>query len=127
MSQSQVSPVAEVGFVEVGRTPPDNATGYPGVAHALLSILDMDTVLLASPFSLTQARLDTMTLQDKQSAVKTALDNGDINSLGLLPPVVEAAADPNDEVMRYGTVWIAATSGNTFQTDGSGDWVQINT
>lgn len=122
-----VSPVAEVGFVDTDRsTGPVAGVGLNGIAASMLSIENLDRLLLAAPFNFTQNRIDTMTLQDKQYAIKTAFDNGDVTALDLLPPVIATAAAPVDEVHPYGTVWHDTTAGgDVYQTAGDGNWIAI--
>lgn len=126
MSQNQVSPVAEVAFISPGREATPNI-GFTGVTQVMLDTATMDDILTSSPISLSQSVVDGMTLMDKQYAIKTAIEQSTISTTDVLPAAVEDTADPVDEVHPYGTVWIASTSGNTFQTPGDGSWVQVNT
>lgn len=123
-----ISPVAEVAFIDTSRSPSaTDELGFKGITQVILSNADMERILLAAPFAIPQGKVDGMTLMDKQYFIKTAVEQGTIDTLDLLPPAIEDADDPVDEVHPYGTVWIAGTSGNTFQTDGTGNWQQINT
>lgn len=123
MSQNQISPVTEIGFIDTARSHTASAsTGLNGTVPAMLSIADMDRILLAAPFNLTQERIDSLTIWDKQYAIRTAFEAGTVDALDLLPVAITDAADPTNEVHPYGTVWIATTSGDTFQTAGDGNW-----
>lgn len=127
MSQNQISPVLTVGYIDKERshTGPVAGEGFNGLARFMLSIADMDRILLLEPFSLTQRRLDSMTAHDKQFAIKTAFDNGDITPLNLFPPLIENTVNPVSEVEPFGTVWHNTVASTIFTTDGSGDWIQL--
>ena len=127
MSQNMVSPVAEVGALDSVRAP--NATdglGHVGVAHALLSIAEMDRVLATAPFgTLTERQRDRLTLNDKQRWIMEKIKDGSATTVNLLPPLETDTGDPTTEVHPYGTVWHNTVSGDVFQTPGDGTWAQI--
>jgi len=125
MSQNMVSPVAEVGHLDPGRSP-SPSLGHVGIAHALLSIEEMDRVLATAPFgSLTELQRDRLTLNDKQRWIFDKIRSGAAATVDLLPPAVSVASDPSDEVHPYGTVWVNTSSGDVFQTPGDGTWAQV--
>lgn len=119
-------PVATVSFIDKSRsTGPVAEESFSGVSQALLSIADMDRILLASPFSLSQKRVDSMSLSDKQYFIKTAVDEGTASTIDLLPPVITDTVAPTNEVHPYGTVWHDSVGVATYQTPGDGTWTQV--
>jgi len=120
-----VSPVATVGYVDTARsTGPTADLGHAGLAHALLSITEMDRVLMASPISFTQAYVDGLGVNDKQYLIRTFLDEGTIATTHLLPVHTTAAADPVAQVHPYGTIWRNTVTGDIWQTAGDGTWIK---
>lgn len=127
MSQNMVSPVSEVGFIDLNRSHTYSGNvGHPGLAQVALSITSMDTILLAAPFSLSQLRVDSMTLQDKAYAIRVALEKGTITPSNLRPPIISTASAPTNQVHPYGTVWHnTSVGGDVYQTSGDGTWTVI--
>lgn len=125
MAQAQSGGVVSVGHVVPGRA--GNATGLSeaALAHTLISVPDMDRVL-ENGLSWSAARISQATVNDKQLAIRTAVTNAVITVSDLLPPAtIDATADPVDEVLPFGTVWINEATPEAFQTPGDGTWVSI--